>query len=960
MKRILSMFTLLVFMMTAFSSPVFADDNATSGDGETESAKDGYGYYRESEFLWKVTLFVGKSDEAYKYSSLTSDFYRVGTVIMKRTGWSVSSSVQFGAYTKVDYYNGTSLSTSSGVNIISDSNCPLIPIACGGNLNTVKSYFGSTGTLNTVLNAIASQSGTSAYGLLSSKRFTIGGTSQSGWESSYLLPNGTTNRVPWVIVYEPMVIMHLKDKVTKLAFTATEFALAQKYGWYDWHYSSGSGQAVDKLTHQHLPTSVQLEESWFGYPVYSVTSDSVKWSDDDIIRGGGWGMRWLDAAEVEIEVPIEPDDTIYPETSEYNVGVVMIVDSTEASLYSYGNVTAYWLNQSSDAAYVLCEIYYNGSIIWSDYLLLSGYEVITQTYSIYYSYSGANIVEARINYENRYYETNSNDNLAVQLINVSEGTYGSNFGCLFSQIPTVEAYNYGLVEVIWLNWTTEQNVVLCELYQDGNLIWSEYMFFTSNEAKIQTFSIYFTDSTSVISAQINYPNLYSETDPNDNYAGVLVSPTVPIVSNYDFSVSNLTVTPSEINQDESVTISFRTDNWDQAWSYVGIPIEVFFNGSVIYAESANYDVYGVNIHSIGLTVGNIDGDIPIEVRINWDNRFMETNSNNNYAATTLKVNASAIDLGNEYIPPNSEYREGTDVVTSFNIFNYSDTDITPSMGNTVSFEAYYLVNGTKAILSSQIWQNAVIPANNQNLVYFKWHVPQGTKGKTVYCEAIVNSQGEFNESDLSNNKTTLITTIEKYPSSQTPDTLYEREKPTGFTVPNVPNEATANATWTMWEYVNGEFVIMTYGVELSDVKPSIVPDSSIVSSEVAKMKSGYGYTINYLPSIVSMSGYSSPETNAVTYVQTVYAYFPEFGYSDANNKHRVLSKHMNAWQFEENEYTELRKRIHFTPIWYPDTEYYVLVKASDIWTPAGMIEADVKSNAILIQDAAYDDWYVGR
>lgn len=472
--------------------------------------------------------------------------------------------------------------------------------------------------------------------------------------------------------------------------------------------------------------------------------------------------------------------------------------------------------------------------------------------------------------------------------------------------------------------------------------------------------VYFTDSTSVFTAQINYPNLYSEINPNDNLAGMLVSPIIPAASNYDFSISNLEITPNEINPNELVTINFRTDNWDMFRSHLGIPVEILFDGNVIYTEYANYDAYSANMHSVSAFIGDTVGSIPIEVRVNWNDRFSEKNADNNNEIATLKVNSNSIDLGNEYISPNSAYREGTDVVTSFNIFNYSDTDIVPSMSNTVCYEAYYFVNGTKMILSSQIWQNAVIPANGSNLVYFKWHVPQGIDGKTVYCEAIVNSQCELNESDMSNNKSTLVTTIAKYPSSQTPDTLYERDKPTGFTIPNVPSETIANATWTMWEYVNGGFIQKTYGVELSDDKPSIVPDSSIVSSGVAKMKSGYGYTINYAPSIVSMLGYSSPESNAITDVQTVQAYFPEFNYSGANGKCRVLTKHLDDWQFEENEYTKQRKRIHFTPIWYPDGEYRVSMKVSDIWTPAGMIEANVNSNAILIEDSAYDDWYVGR
>ena len=38
------------------------------------------------------------------------------------------------------------------------------------------------------------------------------------------------NKVPWVIIYEPVIISYLKDRTTILAFTATEYALAQKLG----------------------------------------------------------------------------------------------------------------------------------------------------------------------------------------------------------------------------------------------------------------------------------------------------------------------------------------------------------------------------------------------------------------------------------------------------------------------------------------------------------------------------------------------------------------------------------------------------------------------------------------------------------------------------------------------------------------------------------------------------------
>ena len=48
-------------------------------------------------------------------------------------------------YNKVQYYNGTKLGYHSSYPIvITDTNCPKVAIACGGNVQTVRSYFGST------------------------------------------------------------------------------------------------------------------------------------------------------------------------------------------------------------------------------------------------------------------------------------------------------------------------------------------------------------------------------------------------------------------------------------------------------------------------------------------------------------------------------------------------------------------------------------------------------------------------------------------------------------------------------------------------------------------------------------------------------------------------------------------------------------------------------------------------
>ena len=253
MKRILVILLLAVVLLSAFFIPVLAantgDDNATSGDGSTNNAAKGYAWYSSRQYLWKVTLYVGKMDYLTTQYNLTSAFHRIGTVVMKKNDWTVPAGTKFGSGTKVDYYSGASLTLDTSPYIISDSNCPSIPIACDtGNIETVKAYFGSTGTVSTVLSGIAEDKGTTKEAMLSELSFTIGGRTRTGWDYSYLDPNATTNRVPWVIVYEPMILMNLKDQETKLALTATEFALCQLNGWYDWAYSGGEGQGVSALT----------------------------------------------------------------------------------------------------------------------------------------------------------------------------------------------------------------------------------------------------------------------------------------------------------------------------------------------------------------------------------------------------------------------------------------------------------------------------------------------------------------------------------------------------------------------------------------------------------------------------------------------------------------------------------------------------------------------------------------
>lgn len=955
MKRILCIILLLATLMSAFTVSAFADDNAQSGNGDTQGATTGYAWYYSYQYLWKVTLFVGKSDKVSKTSNLQNDFHRIGTVVMKKTGWTVSSSVKFGSGTKVDYYSGDSLTMDTSPIIISDANCPKIPIVCdGGEVETVKLYFGSTGTVSTILNAIADAKCATKKDILASLVFSIGGQSKMGWDISYLEPNGTSNRVPWVIVYEPMVVLNLKDNVTKLAFTATEFAICELNGWYQWNKGDGTGQGCSMLTQRHIPTSVQLEESWFGYPVYDVTDDSQKWDYNDVVKGGGWGMRWLPIAVQE------------PEYKEIDYGVYFEATDTPVA-DSNGSIAVTWRNYKSETGTVLCEVYRASSKIWSETLTLAGGSMVTSTINVFYFGTVSQTFTAKINYDYRNQETNPNNNIATKTVTPTDQSIDDTYDFSVSNISvtpsTVYQGEYVTVSFISDNWNMDvaYNDILVELLVGNTVVKSEYVDFSAYGRNSHTYSVPMsTLGSQTITARINWSYRYGE----DNAYNNSTSTTATVNKYYEFSVSSLQITPTTCYENDTVTVTFRTDSWDRYNAYNDIPVQLLYNGEVIYTEYVDYAAYGGKNHTLNLNVGGTVGVNNIKVRVNWPNHSSEINPNNNETSTVQVTVKPKIDLTIQAITPNSDYRAGMTVVTSYRIYNNNRHNIIPSHNNTVSFEAYYYNGSTKVVISSQTWKQAVIPAYDNNLVYFKWTVPSNIAGKTVYCKAVVNSENGFDEYDTTNNTATLTRTVAKVNTSQTPDTQYEETKPNGFTIPSAPSTSAGSATWSLWTYSNGSFVKKNYGVAISSTAPSIIPDEDSPSAEYKsgqwQMRSGYGIYLSYAPGITSISGYTMPLGSAYTEVQRVEAAFPEFKYAKTIGSFRSIEKYGGVWVFVRNTSADLNERLHFTPLWYPNGNYIVSVTATDVWTPAGMISSVRNSNTIKIVDSAYDDWYVGE
>lgn len=954
MKRILCFLLLLVCLLTAFSLVSLADDNAQQGDGDTKDAVDGYGWYNSYQHLWKVSLYVGKSDQVSKNSNLSIDYYYVGnmSIYIKNSSWTVNPSVDFGMYNKVQYYNGYGLVKITSPKIISDANCPAVPIASGGNISTVKSYFGSTSTLATVLNAISNKIGTTNYGLVSSLTFTIGGQSRSGWPSDYLLPSSSmTNRVPWVIVYEPVIIAHMKDKVTELAFTATEFAIAQKNGWYNFRTDQfgPDPQRITRLTHQHLPTSVQLEESWFGYPVYNVTDDTTYWNDDDIVKGGGWGMRYL---------PV----SIYEPT--YNPGLdygcyFSSYDTPEAS--NYGNVTVTWKNYKNVSGSVLCELYLDSNLIWSGYKSFAPYESITQTFSVYYSGIQTRTLTARINYVNRASETDPNDNM--RQVNVTPVSSLYDFSVSGLAVNPSPVYQGNSVQVTFIsdNWNlyVAYSQIAVEVLVGNTVVKTDYVDFDAYGRKYHSYNIPMSIcGNQKITVRINWDNVLSESNTSNNsvYENVTVNPY------YEFSIDGFFLSSYEVNAGGSVNVSCFTDSWDRYNAYSDILVEVLYDGIVVKTERLTYSAYARFYHTFTVNVGNIAGNHTIAVRLNWTDRNNEVNHLNNITTANITVK-QVIDLRIEPVLPNSEYREGVTAISSYRVYNDSNIDVIPSNNNSLFFEVYYYNGGNMVVVKTMLWNQAAIPANESNLFYIKWTVPN-IPGRTVYVRATVNATSTISEISYSNNAATFSKEIYPNTESQIPNTSFYDTKPLGFTIPRVTGETNGTAKWSRWEYVSNGFVKREYAIAIASDNPGITPDTDSPSAKkingIWNMKSGYGITLNYDPRITGISGYFMPDAAAYTEVQHVNVLFPEFNYSTAAGKFRTLENLYGAYQFYTNSYASDNDRLHFTPLWYPDGEYIVCTVATECWTPAGMISSYKSSNTIIINGSAYDDWYIGR
>ena len=434
-------------------------------------------------------------------------------------------------------------------------------------------------------------------------------------------------------------------------------------------------------------------------------------------------------------------------------------------------------------------------------------------------------------------------------------------------------------------------------------------------------------------------------------------------TNYDFSVSDLSVSDDEPYRYGQITVKVKADSWDKRNSYTDIPLQLYYDNQLMSTQYVDFAAYGVANLTFTLYVGDTAGNRPIEARINWANRGNETNTGNNSVSTSIHVKDFDYEMSVDNIIMSDSYCAGETVISSFMVRNDSDYNITPDMRNTAVFTAYYYNGTQKVVIATDTWNNVVIPSGKANLVYFKWTVPTNLVGKTVYCECTINSDNTVNEENGDNNTAVFHTTVVSPAESQTPNTRYESTAPGSFKGDNAPANSTEQSTWMMWVYENDRFVLKSYGVLISSASPVITPSSdcktAVYENGKWTIRSGYGFSISYTPTVTAVSGYSDPGRNAYTDVQSVYAAFPEFNYSSTTGNCRTLEYADGKWQFVQNDNAVDNERIHFIPVWFADGNYTVSATASRVWTPAGVISATRTTNAFTIDGSIFDDYYVG-
>ena len=299
-----------------------------------------------------------------------------------------------------------------------------------------------------------------------------------------------------------------------------------------------------------------------------------------------------------------------------------------------------------------------------------------------------------------------------------------------------------------------------------------------------------------------------------------------------------------------------------------------------------------------------------------------------------------------------EYRVDTDVITPVTL--YAGSEINPDGPATVTFT----IKGSTYRMS-----NIVIPEGDSQLAWVKWHTPSEPQDITI---TVRTNRGTLSQ-------TTIKAKVVDLSGNDPPDPK-ATDTAGSWRPSSVPSrEEKSYAAWSVWWaqwhpywvwHSTGDddgywvdegwydFFRDNYSASMT-ATTRIEPDEKVPTAAGNTMKSGYGVS-NTVTATVS----TSAPMSHYTYGQTAVSYFPEFNYTTYWRLLDRLSSGKTArFQFAENIYSTYKQRVHFSPVWFPDGSYTVNTHVMDIWTPAGMLCANL-TDSVTISGSLYDDWHI--
>lgn len=299
-----------------------------------------------------------------------------------------------------------------------------------------------------------------------------------------------------------------------------------------------------------------------------------------------------------------------------------------------------------------------------------------------------------------------------------------------------------------------------------------------------------------------------------------------------------------------------------------------------------------------------------------------------------------------------EYRVDTDVITPVTL--YAGSEINPDGPATVTFT----IKGSTYRMS-----NIVIPEGDSQLAWVKWHTPSEPQDITI---TVRTNRGTLSQTTI---KAKVVDLSGNDPPDPKATDTAGSWRPSSAPSREEKSYAAWSVWWAQWHpywvwHSTGDddgywvdegwydFFRDNYSASMT-ATTRIEPNEKNPTASGSTMKSGYGIN-NTVTATVS----TSAPMSHYTYGQTAVSYFPEFNYT---TYWRLLDRLSNGktarFQFAENIYSTYKQRVHFSPVWFPNGSYMVNTHVMDIWTPAGMLCANL-TDSVTISGSLYDDWHI--